>query len=46
MAAKVLSLPMGPYMSTEEVFEVASTLLHASGHSTPPASRPADSLTA
>jgi UDP-2-acetamido-2-deoxy-ribo-hexuluronate aminotransferase len=35
MANKVLSLPMGPYMSEADVFEVAATLLQALGETVP-----------
>ncbi len=35
MSGKVLSLPMGPYLSDADVFEVASTLLHTLGETVP-----------
>ena len=39
MAAKVLSLPMGPYLGLDGVQEVASALLGAFGMNIPPSAR-------
>jgi len=42
MAAKVISLPMGPYLSAESVYTVAATLLRAAGVALPGAAEDAE----
>jgi UDP-2-acetamido-2-deoxy-ribo-hexuluronate aminotransferase len=44
MARKVMSLPMGPYLSAADSHQVAATLLQAAGVALPGASEPAGSL--
>jgi hypothetical protein len=46
MAAKVISLPMGPYLSAESVHTVAAALLRAAGVALPGAADSAEAAAA